>query len=181
MAADKEAVRTIRSAADETADTARTTARTTADVANAGANLARQATGRSADTAKRVAEQASREFNRFFNLSAEASQDAAQQFNQNLDALLQVGTVVASGYQSITSEWSKYAQQAAQRTTDAVNEILKARNPRDLFGVQSDLLKDSVQELLSASARVSELSAQVAHEAVEKLTARAQAATNTRR
>src|SRR3954470_5339107 len=176
MATDKEAVRTIRSATDEAAETANTTVRSATSTAGAAANLAHEAADRGTETAKRIADQSSREFGRLINISAEASQDAARQFNQNLDVLLQVGAVVASGYQSILSEWSNFAQQAAQRNADAVNAVLRVRNPHDLLSVQGDLLKDGVQNLLSTSARISELSAEAANKAVEKLNARTQGA-----
>ena len=174
MAADKDTVRNIRSATEEAADTAKTAARTTTEAARTGANLARETVDRGADTAKKVAEQANRGIGDLLTVSAETSQDVVRQVSANLDMLLQVGSAVASGYQSILSEWSNYTQQAAQRNADALNAALRARNPRDLFSVQGDLLRDTVQGFFSTGARVSELSAQVASEAVEKLDARAQ-------
>jgi hypothetical protein len=176
MATDREAVRTIQSASDDAAGTAKTAARATAGAADATVDTVRQTAERGADTAKQVAEKSSQEFGRLLNFSAEASQDAARQFNQNLDLLLQVGSVVASGYQSIISEWSNYAQQAARRNVDALNAILRVQSPQDLLRVEGDLLKDNVQDLLSVSARISELSAQFATEAIEKLDVRTQEA-----
>ena len=176
MATEKEAVRTIRSTSDDAAGTA------TAGAANAAADAVRQTAERGADTAKQVVEKSNQEFGRLINLSTEASQDAVRQFNQNLDLLLQVGSVVTSGYQSIISEWSNYAQQAARRNVDALNAIFRVQSPQDLLRVEGDLLKDNVQDLLSVSARISELSARFATEAVEKLDVRTQeAARNHRR
>ena len=128
-----------------------------------------------------IVEKSNQEFGRLLTFSAEASQDAARQFNQNLDLLLQVGSVVASGYQSILSEWSNYAQQAARRNADALNAILRVQSPRDLLRVEGDLLKDNVQDLLSINARISELSAAFANQAVEKLDVRTREAAHSRR
>jgi hypothetical protein len=169
MVTDDDTSRRARSAADESADAAKAAVHSTAGTAGAAADLVQETTDRGADTAKRLTEQSSREFGRFINFSAEASQDAARQFNRNLDVLLQVGTVMAQGYRSILSEWSDCAQQVARRNADALNDILKVRSAHDLFSVQGDLLKDGVQHLLSTGARLSELSARVANEAVGKL------------
>ena len=168
MTNENEAIRTIRSATDETADAVKSAA---SDAAGATADVAREAAARSADVAKKVTEQSSREFNRLFNDSAQASQDAARQISRNFDVLVKVGTVMASGYQSIVAEWSKYAQQTAKRNTEALNKVLKVRNARDLLDVQDGFLKESVESLLSASARASELSARTANEAAGKLNA----------
>jgi hypothetical protein len=181
MAEEKDTVRSARSTAEETADTARTAARATAGTARAGGDLARETADRSADMAKEFAEQASRGGGQILKISAEASQDVARQFNQNLDLLLQVGSVVTSGYQSILSEWSNYAQQSARRNIDALNAILRVQSPQDLLRVEGDLLKDNVQDLLSVGARISELSAEFATKAVERLDARTQETAHSRR
>jgi len=166
--ATEKAARTLRSATDEIADAVKSTAR---DTAGATADAARETADRSAETMKKLTEQSSREFGRLLDDSAQASQDTVRHFRRNFDVLFSVGTVVASGYQSFFSEWSKYAQQATKRNAEALNEVFKVRNARDLLNVQGSYLKESVQGLLSASARVSELSARTATEAVDKLNA----------
>jgi len=50
-----------------------------------------------------------------------------------------------------------------------------------LFSVQGNLLKDNMQTMLSTSARISELSAQLASEAAEKLTLESREPTRARR
>ena len=67
------------------------------------------------------------------------------------------------------------------RNTDALNAILRVQSPRDLLRVEGDLLKDNLQDLLSISARISELSAEFANQAVEKLDVRTQEAAHSRR
>ncbi len=166
MATEKEAVRSIRSATEDTADAARNTAHT-------AAGMGQESVEHGAEAARKMSEQSSREFGRLVGFTTDASKDAARQLNQNLDVMLQVGSVIAQGYQSILSEWSSFAQNAAKRQTDALNDLMQSRNSRDLMSIQSDLLKDGIQHLLSHSAKVSELSAQYAHQAVEKLNARA--------
>jgi len=143
-----------------------------AQASQAAANIARETADRSTETVKKLTERTSREFGQLLDSSAQTSQDAARHFSRNFDVLFSVGTVVASSYQSFFSEWSKYAQQATKRNAEALNEVFKVRTARDLLNVQGSYLKESVQGLLSASARVSELSARTATEAVDKLNAR---------
>ena len=152
----KNDIHAISSAADgnETVTTGKLAAHDAAD-----------APARGADNSRKLTEQT---FDQLIADSVQVSQNAVRQFNRNCQVMVQVGAVGASGYQSFLSEWSDYARHAARRNVQFCNEV---RNPRTRMDVQEAYLKEGMQGLLSVGARVSELSAQVAHEMVGKLSA----------
>ena len=77
---------------------------------------------------------------------------------------MQVGGVLAGGFQSILREWADYAQTAARRNVDGVNSLMRARTPQDLASAQSDLLVSEIQLLLDSSIKISEATAHLARD-----------------
>jgi hypothetical protein len=64
-----------------------------------------------------------------------------------------------------------YAQGSMQRNVEGLSAILRSRNPRDAMAAQSELLKQNMEGLLNGGAKIAQLSAEVANEAVQKITA----------
>ena len=122
--------------------------------------------------AKRSAEQ----FDQMFTRQIEASQEVTRHAQQNLDVLMQVGGVLAGGFQSILREWTDYAQSAVQRNVDGVNSLMRARTVQDLASAQSDLLASELQLLLDSSVRISEATARLARDAAQGINDRTQQA-----
>ena len=154
MTAVKNDIHAIRSAAVE--NEAATTAKLTVRDAPVGG----------IDTSKNDVGQAS--VRPFVADPVQLTRNSMRQFNENFHVMVEVGAVATSGYQSAISEWSKYAQRVTRRNVEILS---KARDPRALLGSQDNYLKEGMQNLLSANARVFELSAQVAREMIGKLTA----------
>jgi hypothetical protein len=80
---------------------------------------------------------------------------------------MQVGGVLAGGFQSILREWADYAQTTARRNVDGVNNLMRARTLQDLASAQSDLLASEFQLLLNSSVKISEVTARLARDAAQ--------------
>ena len=93
--------------------------KTTERASETASRSARDAAEASQPVAKRSAEQ----FDQMFTRQLEASQDVTRHAQQNLDVLMQVGGVLAGGFQLILREWTDYAQSAAQRNVEGVNSL----------------------------------------------------------
>ncbi len=74
-------------------------------------------------------------------------------------------------FQEISREWLSYVQDQAKRNLDGLNTILRSRSPQDLIAAQSELARQSLEDLLNSSVRVAELSTRIAGEAVQKVAA----------
>jgi len=170
-----EIARTVRDAAEAGRQTSRRDGEavrlTTERASEAASRIAGNADEASQQVTKRSAEQVDHMVTGQF----EASQEVTRHAQQNLDVLIQVGGVLAGGFQSLLREWTDYAQTAAQRNVDGVNSLLRARTLQDLASAQSDLLVSETQLLLNSSVRISEVTAGLARDAAQGIGNRTQA------
>lgn len=162
-----DAARTIT---DQGAEAGRRLADTGAEATQRGAETLRNLTG----TAAQAAEQTTERFNRMLGFSPEAQGEVAQQARENMDVMVQCGSVLMDGMQSVWKEWLGLAQEAMARNMDGVNAMMRSRSVQDFYTAQSEMLKDGMELLLNRSATVSQISAKAANDAVRRLNARAE-------
>lgn len=190
MATDKDthtAVRDTARASETATRRAADAARTITDqgaeagrrLADTGAKVGAEATQRGAETIRTItgsvaqaAEQTTDRFRSMMGFSVEAQGEVAQQARENMDAMVQCGSVLMDGMQSIWREWLGLAQDAMARNMDGVNAMMRSRSVQDFYSAQSEMVKDGVELLLNRSVTVSQLSAKTANDAVRRLNAR---------
>jgi hypothetical protein len=129
-----------------------------------------------ADASQQVAKRSAKQFDQMITGPLEVSQEVIRHAQQNLDVLMQVGGVLAGGFQSILREWADYAQTAARRNVDGVNNLMRARTLQDLASAQSDLLASEIQLLLNSSVKISEVTARLARDAAQDISDRSRQA-----
>ena len=105
--------------------------------------------------------------------SAENAQHLVKQAGQNLALARQLAGTAVSSYQAVQSELAEHAQQAVQRTLDALTQASQVRSPIALLDLQSTYLTDNLQAVLATNARLAEIAAGVAQQAADKLQHRA--------
>ncbi|HYD67459.1 phasin family protein [Azospirillum sp.] len=165
----------------------RATEATVRRAADATRQITNQITDQTADTirdtnreltgaAARTAEQGSDQLKRMFGLSTDAQEEVTHQAQQNLDAMVQCGSVLMDGFQQAWREWLGLAQEVAQRHGEGVGAMMRSRSVQDFYGAQSALVKDEVEMLLTRSVKLSELSAKIGNDAVRRMNERNQGA-----
>jgi hypothetical protein len=97
-----------------------------AEVPQTSPSTATKVAPKSAETAQHLVEQAAR-----------TAQSAVQQADQNLALALQLAGTAVSSYQAVHSELAEHAQQAVQRTLDALTQASQVRSPIALLDLQS--------------------------------------------
>jgi len=174
---DAEASRkSVRDAAEAGREAIRSGGQAIGQTTERASETASRITGKAADASQQVAKRSAEQFDQMFTRQFEASHDVTRHAQQNLDVLIQVGGVLAGGFQSILREWTDYAQSAAQRNVEGVNSLMRARTPQDLASAQSNLLASELHLLLDRSARISEATARLARDAAQGLSDRSQQA-----
>jgi hypothetical protein len=171
-----EVARTVHDAAEASQQASRRGEEAVRQTAERASENASRIAGDAADASQQVAKQSAEQFDQMVTRQFEASQEATRYVQQNLNVLMQVGGVLAGGFQSILREWADYAQSAARRNVDGVNSLLRARTVQDLASVQSDLLVSELQLLLDRSVRISEVTAGLAKDAAQGISDRARQA-----
>ena len=166
---------TARRAASQAAHTARTmsdaaerTARTSADVLQRNSEQMRQTFEMGSDAAARMAERAFGQFARVFGVvTGNGAQQATQQSARNVETILQSSAIIADGMQTISREWLTFVQNRAERNMERLEALTNCRSVQDCVAAQTDLVRDSIEDLLQTTRRIAEVSNRMVDQAVQ--------------
>ena len=86
-----------------------------------------------------------------------------------MTASAQANSGLAMRYQGIWREFFQLAQQATQERTESVTRLMSARSPQQLLDANADLLKREMQTFFEGQARVSQLLADAARDAQQRI------------
>lgn len=160
-----EAARTASAVTDEAARVGEQTARAGADMARRGAETARDTLQSGVNMTMLSFEGVNDQLIRAFGLGGPQSEDLARRSSQNLQAISQASSVLARGFQEASREWTNWAQERARKNMDGLNRLLACRSVQDFVATQSDLVRDSLHQVIDTNKRIAELAVGVAEEA----------------
>jgi phasin family protein len=122
------------------------------------ATVAAEATERAAPAADETVAATSRPAEQAGRLSHEA-----------VDVLMSSGAALARGFRDVQQVWLGFAQVSLQDGAAVARAMAAARTPRELFQLQSDYARATLDKLMTESGRVSQLSLNAANEAMRPL------------
>src|SRR5215208_1581828 len=164
-----EAARTARTVTDEAARVGEQTARAGADIANRGTEAARNAVEAGLNTATQTFQRVTDQFTKVLGVSGPQAEELARRSSENLPAVSQASTVLARGAQEVSQEVFGLIQDRLQKNIDAVNRLAGTRSVQDFVAVQSDLVRDGLQQVIDTNKRIADSSARVADEAARAI------------
>jgi phasin family protein len=167
---------TSRKIAEETSRAARTAADAGAGAARAGADMLQ----RNAETVQHAWESGSKmatelagksveRFARACGISGEGAQQATEQSARNFESIVQSGTILAGGMQSISLELLNFARNRLEQNMHRVESLVNCRTPQEVLAVQSDLVRDSLEDFVQSTRHIAEISSKMAEEAVRRM------------
>jgi len=168
-----EAARTARTLTDEVARVGEQTARAGADLANRGTETVRNVVEAGLNTATQTFQRASDQFTKVLGFSGPQAEEVARRSSENVQAVTQASTVLARGAQEVSQEVFGLIQNRLQKNIDAVNRLAGTRSVQDFVAVQSDLARDTLQEVIDTNKRIAEVSLRIANEAGQIIQAQA--------
>ncbi len=168
-----EAARTARTVTDEAARVGEQTARAGADIARRGTETARDTLQQGLNTAMQSFQRITDQFTRVLGFNGPQAEELAHHSSQNLTAVSQASSILARGAQEVSQEVFGLVQNRLQKNVDAVSRIAGVRSVQDFVAVQSDLARDTLQQVIDTNKRIAELSVRVADEAARAIQAQA--------
>jgi phasin family protein len=98
----------------------------------------------------------------------------------NFDAFIQSNSVVAKGFEVIGKEFLAFAQRSVEGHMAQARALIGAKDMQEFVDLQNDFAKRRLADTLAETAKLTELSTQVANEAIEPLQKRVDATVETR-
>lgn len=91
---------------------------------------------------------------------------------ENVDAVVQAGSIVVKGVEEIGKEVVAYSQASFDKSVATGKALLSAKSLREVVDLQNDYAKSSFDAFVAEANRLSELTVKVANEAFAPLSAR---------
>ena len=143
--------------------------RTSADAARGTAETAQNSVRAGSVTATQAFQQITEQFTRTLGFAGPQSQELARKSRENFDGVTQATSVLAQGGREISREWFGLAQAGLKKNMDGFNALTRCRSVQDFVAVQSDLVRDNLQQAIDNTRRLSEASVRVAQDATRTI------------
>lgn len=116
-----------------------------------------------------LARQSTDQMGRVLGISGDNAEVGAKRTSRSFDALLQSGDVMTSASRELSREWFGTVRRVIDAAVGRSETLSSCRTPNDWFAMQLEIMRDSVEAALHGSKRLSEISAQAATEATQKM------------
>jgi phasin family protein len=163
--ATEEATRTARTIADA----GEHAARAGADTMQRNAETVKQAWQSASDMATKLTERSADQLARVFGLSGDEAQHAAQQSSRNFGAIMQSSAALSHGAQNISREWFDFARKRMEENLNLLEALARCRTPQDVAAIQTNVVRENLEDLLQSTRRIADISMRAADEAVRKI------------
>ncbi|PVE25270.1 hypothetical protein DC522_07015 [Microvirga sp. KLBC 81] len=106
-----------------------------------------------------------------YDLMGERGEDLTRQGSQNLELAAQASAMLTRGAQDLSRECFSLMQERLQKNLDDLGALARCRSIPDFMTVQSNLMRDNLEQTFESTRRIAEVATRVANEASQTLTA----------
>lgn len=117
------------------------------------------------ETASKQAREVSDRLTRTLGFSGQDSERLARQSKQNMEAVTRCGTVLNQALQDASRNWFELTQKQWQRNLDGLNKLARSQSLQEFTAVQSELVREGLQNMVQDSRAIAETSLRAVDEA----------------
>jgi hypothetical protein len=161
----KEGVRAAEAVADKTAEASRAATRANTEILRTQIETAQQAVHSSVEAGMRSFEGLTQNLTRAFGV-ANPNPDLAEKSAQNVQVVSQASSALAKGAQDAARAWFDLTQKTMRTNMEAMGQLASCRSMQEVVNVQSNLLRDNLQQAIESG----EVMARVSSEAIREAT-----------
>jgi len=155
--------------AGSAADIGQRAAQTGVEMLDRNKETAQQLWEHSTELFAYFARQSTDQIGRVFGISGDNEENVAKRSSRSFDALLQSSDAVTSASRDFSREWFDTMRRMIDATVGRSDNLANCRTPNDVFAMQLEIMRDTVEAALHGAKRLSEISAQAASEATQKM------------
>jgi len=155
----------LNQGAEQATRAAREGLRNVTDLQSQAAETGKKLVQDGIETASKQAREASDRLARTLGFSGEDSERLARQSKQNMEAVTRCGTVLTQAFQDASRNWFELAQRQWQRNLDGMNKLARSQSLQEFSALQSDLVRELLQNIVQDSRAIAETSLRAVDEA----------------
>jgi hypothetical protein len=131
------------------------------------ARRAQEAARTGLDTMADVAQRTSDQVLNAFGRTGEQAKGIVEQSSTNVTLMAEAGSILARGLQEFSAESMRLIQSRWERNMNGFAALARCRSVSDLVAVQTDLMRDQLQQTVEETRRLAALATRVADEAMK--------------
>src|SRR5437763_5920154 len=122
------------------------------------------------ETTRKAADQTAQTSGAMSEAAEHASRAASEAVRRNADAISNTWrSIVTSGMQNVSGEWMRFMQNRVEENLKRFDEMMSCRTVHDCFAIQAQIARDNCEALLQTARLTSELSTNLADDAVKQM------------
>jgi hypothetical protein len=164
----KDSARVAEAVADKTAEASRAAAQANSEILRTQIETAQQAVRSSLEAGMRSLEGITQNWTRAFG-AATPNVDLAEQSARNVQAVSQASTALARGVKDASQAWFDLTQKAVRTNLEAVGQLASCRSMQEVMALQSNLLRDNLQQAIESGEVIARASSDAIHQATQAM------------
>jgi hypothetical protein len=164
----KDSARAAEAVAEKTAEASRVAAQANTEILRTQIETAQQAVRSSLEAGVRSFEGLAHNWTRAFGAGA-PNPDLAEQSAQNVRAVSQASTALAKGAQDASRAWLELSQKAVRTNLEALTQLASVRTVQELVALQSNLVRDNLQQAIESGEAIARASTEAIREATRAI------------
>jgi len=167
------ATRSAEQVIDKTAQASQDASRATGEILRRNIETAQGALQSGMEGALRSFETLTRTMTGTFGFTGSRGEQLAEESSTNVKVVAEAAAVVAKGAQDVSREWFKLTQNRLRTNLEALGQLASCRTAQDVISVQSNLMRQTLEQVVQSGQSIAEASRRSMDEASRLFQARA--------